>query len=397
MTLPATIKVLINFSNGASLGNALILGSPTYPLGIGELASVAPFIVDVTSTVASISTRRNRNLIQQQFEAGSATIRLYDVNGDFNPQNTSSPYFGYLQPLRKISVTATYSAVSYNIFAGYITDYLYTYPTSQDIGYVDLICTDAFKLFYNTTITTISGAAGQNTGERITAILNAAGFPSSLRSIATGNTICQADTGTTRPVLDAIRTVEFTEQGAFYIDGGGKAVFKNRQFCYDAQSALPTIFNQSGTGINYAGITFAFDDKTIINEADITCIGGTKQSYSDAASVTSYFAHTITRTDLLMTTDAEALNLATAYVVTRKDTTIRIDSISLDLVTLGYGAGIIAALDLDYFDTVQVSNDQAGGSTIVKKLQVLGINHDITPNSWVTTFNTQEPIIDVMY
>jgi hypothetical protein len=64
---------------------------------------------------------------------------------------------------------------------------------------------------------------------------------------------------------------------------------------------------------------------------------------------------------------------------------------------LAYGAGIVAALDLDYFDTVDITNEQPGGSTIQKKLQVQGIAHNITPNSWTTTINTQEPLLDVMY
>ena len=100
---------------------------------------------------------------------------------------------------------------------------------------------------------------------------------------------------------------------------------------------------------------------------------------------------------MLMQTDANALALATAYVTTRKDTTIRIDAITLDLVTLGYTAGIQAALSLDYFDTMQITNEGQGTSTIIKTLQCQGIAHDITPNSWITTFTTQEPLLDVNY
>ena len=98
-----------------------------------------------------------------------------------------------------------------------------------------------------------------------------------------------------------------------------------------------------------------------------------------------------------MDSDANAASLAYAYVQTRKDVTVRIDSIVLDLVTLAYGAGIVAALNLDYFDRMQITNESQTGVTLVKTLQCLGINHDITPNTWFTTFVTQEPILDVMY
>jgi hypothetical protein len=396
MALPATLSVKINLSGGASFGNPFILG--TSQLGFAELASAIPVIVDVSAQTTNISTRRGRNLLQDNYESGQATIRVVDPNGDFNPQNTSSPYYGLLQPLRKIQASAIYGGVTYGLFGGYITEYRYTYPTGQETGYVTFICYDAFRLMYNSGITTVTGGtAGQTTAQRVQSILSMIAWPASFTSIGTGATTCLADPGTTRTVLEAIQTAEFTEQGAFYINENGVATFKGRQFVVDAQAASPTVFNQTGTGINYAGITFALDDKTIVNKATVTRIGGTAQTYSDAASIAQYFTRSITATDMLMQTDANALALATAYVDSRKETSIRIETITLDLVTPNYASGVAAGLSLEFFDTVDITNEQPGGSTIQKKLQIQGIAHTITPNTWVTTFATQEPLLDVMY
>jgi hypothetical protein len=396
MALPATLSVKINLSGGASFGNPLILG--TGKLGETELAASVPVIVDVSTQTLNISTRRGRNLLQDNYESGQATIRIVDPDGDFNPQNTSSPYFGLLQPLRKIQASAIYGGVTYGLFGGYITEFRYTYPTGQETGYCTFICYDAFRLMYNSNVTTVTGGtAGQTTAQRVNSILNMIGWPPSFRSIGTGATTCQADPGTLRTVLEAIQTCEFTEQGAFYIDENGAATFKGRQFVYDAQAASPTVFNQTGTGINYAGITFALDDKTIVNKATVTRIGGTAQTNSDATSIAQYFTRSITATDMLMQTDANALALATAYVTSRKDTSIRIETITLDLVTPNYASGVLAGLSLDFFNTVDITNEQPGGSTIQKKLQIQGIAHTITPNTWVTTFATQEALLDVMY
>jgi hypothetical protein len=398
MALPATPIVKINLTGGASFGESFILGSSR--LGFAEFASTAPVIIDVSNQVSKIDTRKERNLFQDKYLSASATVRILDKTGDWNPQNTSSPYYPNLVPLRSIQISATYSSTNYAIFKGYITEYLYTYPKDQEIGYVDLICSDGFKLLFNSNVTTVTGqAVGQDTGTRIGKILDTIGWPSSQRSIQTGNTTCVADPATTRTALAAIQTAEFTEQGAFYIDKAGNAVFKNRQYVYDAQSATPTEFSNAtgSTDINYAGITFAHDDKTIVNQATVTRIGGTAQTFSDATSVGAYFLHSITAENMLMQTDANALALATAYVTTRKDTTIRIESITLDLVTLAYGAGIIAALDIDYFDTMEITNVNVSGTTIVKTLQCQGISHSITPNTWRTVLTTQEPLLDVMY
>jgi len=398
MALPATPIVKINLTGGASFGDPFILG--TSRLGFAEFASGSTTIVDVSAQVSKIDTRKERNLFQDKYLSGTATVRIIDETGAWNPQSVTSPYYPNLVPLRSIQISADYSGTNYPIFKGYITEYLYTYPKDQEIGYVDLICSDGFKLLFNSNVTTVTGqAAGQDTGTRIDKILDTVGWPASQRSIQTGNTTCVADPATVRTGLTAVQTAEFTEQGAFYVDKSGNAVFKNRQYVYDAQSATPTKFSNAvgSSDINYAGITFAHDDKTIVNQATVTRIGGTAQTFSDATSVGKYFLHSVTADQMLMQTDANALALATAYVTTRKDTTIRIESISLDLVTLAYGAGIVAALDLDYFDTMEITNANVSGTTIVKTLQCQGISHSITPNTWVTVLTTQEPLLDVMY
>jgi hypothetical protein len=214
-----------------------------------------------------------------------------------------------------------------------------------------------------------------------------------MRTIDTGDTICQADPGTARTALQALRVAEFSELGAFYIDVAGNAVFKSRSATIETIDDTPTVFNQTG-GIPYANLKFSFDDKLIINSANITRIDGTTQTYTNTASVDTYFLHSVASNNLLMQTDAIAMDLATAYVNSRKDTTIRIDSMTLDLTTPSYSAGVTAGLSLDYFDNVTISNIQPNGDTITKTLQVQGVSHDITPNTWFSTFTTMEPITD---
>jgi len=395
MALPAQIAVSFDFTSGATFGYPFTIGDPVYGLlGVGTLASTttpAP-TVDLTPDVYSISITRGRNIMRDTYEAGQATIRVLDPLSYFNPQNTASPYFGFLTPLRKLRVSATVGGVGYFLFSGYTIEYRYTYPKGQETGYVDIICTDAFRLFQQAAVLTVASAtAGQDTGTRIEKILDQVSWPTSMRAIDTGDTLCQADPGTPRPSLDAIKNAEFSEQGAFFIDSEGTANFLNRNNVIAKYGETPIEFDQT-TGIPYTNLVFSFDDKLIINSAGMTRIGGTQQVADNTDSITKYFLHQINESNLVVQTDADALNIAKIYVATRAETTIRIDAMTVDL--LDPAVPTATMLDLDYFSNLKITNVQPDGSTIVKTLQCQGLDWNITPNSMKVTVRTLEPIVE---
>jgi len=398
MTLPATLNVSLDFSNGPIYGIAFTIGDPENGiLGVNVLADAASDVVDLSSQTVKIDITRGRNILADRFEAGNATVRIIDNDGAFNPQNTSSPYYGKLQPLRKLRISATVTATgqSYYLFSGYTSNYKYTFPTGQELGYVDIVCQDAFRLFNMAGVADVAGSnAGDYTGQRVGQILNTVSWPNSMRQIETGLTTCIDDPGTTRSVLSALQTTENSEYGALFMSPAGDVIFYDRDTTIAKAGGTPVEFDQTGTGIAYASVAYAFDDKQVVNNCNVTRYGGVKQSSTDTESINQYFIHTINMPDLVCQTDADALNIAEAYVASHKDTTIRIDALTLDLNTPDYTAGVTAALGLDYFDPVKITNTTQTGSTIIKQLQVMGVKHAITPRSWVTTLTTQEPIID---
>jgi hypothetical protein len=115
------------------------------------------------------------------------------------------------------------------------------------------------------------------------------------------------------------------------------------------------------------------------------------QFYEDLPSIEKYFPHSLSFTDMMFQTDAQALTIATLYVNTRAETTIRIDTLTLDLL-IDEAATTEAALTLDFFDTIYIKNVAQDGTIIEKTLQCMGVQHEITPSSWFTTFTTSEPI-----
>ncbi len=393
MTVP-TVHAVINFSTGPSFAQAMILDSGI--LGTNVLADSASVIVDVSNVVDSIQTIRGRNAQADQFQTGTLSLRIVDQNGDFNPQNPSGPYYNLLTPMRKVQITATYGAITYPIFSGFITSYTTTTPkNANDVVYTTIQAVDAFRLAQNAQISTVAGtSAGQLSGARINALLDAIDWPASMRDVDAGLTTMQADPGTARTSLAAMQTVEISEYGALYVDAAGSFVFQDRNVTAGSTGATPTVFNDNGTDIGYFNAVWRLDDTLVYNSASVTRTGGTAQVAINQPSIDKYFVHSYNQQNLLMQTDAVALDYAQAYVASRAETSIRCDAIQLDLYTDNYNLGIIAALDLDYFDPVTITTNQPGGSTLTKTLQVFGVAQSITPNSWKTTLTTLEPIID---
>ena len=397
MGYPFSVAVTFDFSSSPVFGYSFTIGDPQHGiLGTNVLADAASNVVDISNQVTQISIKGGYNLLTDQFEATSCTFRIYDPTGIWNPQNLSSPYAGKLIPNRKVRISTTYNGVGHFLFSGYASSYNYSYPKDQIVGYVDILATDAFRLYQLTNVTTIASTpSGQTTGARINAILDSIQWPASMRQIDTGDTSCQADPGTSRTALGALKNVEMTEQGAFYINGEGNAVFKSRSNVEKTNGAAPiTVFANDGSGIGYYQITFAHDDKLIINQTTATNIGGTAQTATDAASIALYFPHSYNMPSLVGLTDADALNIAKLYTTTRAQTTIRIDNLTLDLTTPDYAAGVLAGLTLDYFNTVQITSYVQDGTSITKTLQVMGNAYEITPTTFKATFTTSEPIDD---
>jgi hypothetical protein len=395
MAVP-TINAVINFSTGPSFAQAMILGTGILDTNIlGDSASI---IVDVSNQINYIQTSRGRNALADQFQTGQLTLRIVDQNGDFNPSNPSGPYYELLTPMKKVQISATYGATTYSIFSGFITSYVNTQPKdATEVAYTTIQAVDAFRLVQNAQISTVAGAtAGDLSGTRINQILDQIDWPATMRDIDAGLTTMQADPGTARTSLSALETVATSEYGSLYVNTDGEFVFQDRSVTAGSIGGTVTTFNDDGTGIPYANANWKLDDDLIFNSAQISRAGGSPQTAINQPSIDKYFIHSYNLQDLLMQSDSVALDYARAYVASRAETQVRCYGIELDLYTANYNAGIIAALELDFFDPVRIVTTQPGGSTLDNTLQIFGVATNITPNSFRVFFTTLEPVIDAL-
>lgn len=393
MSLPCQPVVQIRLGSGASFGNTLILGSSLYGiLGTNILGTSTAQIVDVSNTTDQIAIRRGRDRIFEHYTPGSATVSWWDPDGDWNPDNTSSPYYGQILPLRQIKISTTYSGTQYGLFSGYISSWDWEWPKGSQYAKVTVTADDGFRLFTLSNVDSITGAATNDLpGTRINQILNMISWPSNMRSIDNGDRVLQNDPGGVRSALGAIQTVEETELGAFYMDTNGNATFKSRGAISQQATQTAVNYRDDGIGYKYQEIDVAFDDTELSNEVSVTNHGGTAQTASDATSISNYFRRTYTLTELLSKTNADALAIATSILSYRKTPRIRIESIGLELTAETPGP-VAPTLGLDFGDPIYVVRTQTPTSVLDLRLTVQGVEHTITPDRWFTKLITREPL-----
>ena len=391
MAAAATLKATIRFQTSPSFGPNLILGDAGSPLGTGVLSDAASTPYDVTSMLNSVSVRRGRDRILDRHDAGSATVVLSDLTGVLDPDNGT--FADQILPMRQLQITAEYSGVVYTLFSGFIEEWNYSYAVGETAAFVTVTALDAFRLLNLSNISTVSGAStGDLTGTRIGEILDEISWPASSRDFSTGQTTCQADTGTTRDVLSACQTVTDTEFGAFFTKSNGVLKFMDRDAIVTAHAQTPTEFVDSGAGIKYESVSFDVDDIVLANDVTVTRTGGTAQNVTNAASIASFFQRNVSRSDLIMQTDADAADQASSILQARKDPSLRIGGIEIDAYE-NDSARVTAALTTEMFDPIKVTRTQPGGGTVTRTLSVQGIEHVISPSGWKTRFSTAERIL----
>ena len=394
--MPAAIfKAEIDFSNGASFDPALVLDDPATPLDLAILGTAASDVVDITNFVTQCFIRRAFNRSSDSFIGGSAKVVFIDQTGTFNPANTGSSLYGKIKPMRKIRFTAEYLSVTYNLGSFYVQEWNYQSPTGFDPAYVTLNCVDGFQLLNLTTLTTVSGgSAGQTTAQRVTSLLDQGEWPGGMREISTtATTTVQADTGASRSLLSSLQELEQTEAGALYVDQRGFVKFMSRSDIITASGSTLTEFSDvDGSGdITYQAVEFDISDFQMINKVTVTPTALTGQTASDLTSIADYFQHSRVRSGI-MQTEADALNQAQMIIASRKEqgVNIQLNSLTVDAFGEDDPARVTAALELDIFNPIQVTQTLPAGN-VVSDSVIAGVQYAITPNSFSVTFSCAQP------
>lgn len=344
--------------------------------------SVTTTWTDITTYVRGATITRGRQQETGRDQAGTCSLDLHNTDRRFDAFNTAGPYYPNIRPMRRVRCRATYSAVTYPLFYGYLDDPVQSYPDWGADAVTSFTCTDAFKVLANKLVS--GDFPAQRSDLRVAAILDAIGWPAALRSIATGVSFLDPITLDRVSALEHLQQVADSESGRLFIDASGNVKFVDRHAPYLTTSSAT--FGESE--INYVDVTFAGGDQLIYNE--ILCQraaeGAAVRSAVDATSQGDYFTRTLSRTGLLIDNDNEGEDKADFELSIYKDFRPRI--VGMHLKGESQPATVWPqALGRELGDRLLIRKRPPGGGTLIEQESFLEkITHRVGVGTWDTDF-----------
>jgi hypothetical protein len=350
-----------------------VLDNETFRLG-GTL------FYDVTAYVKNLSTNRGRSRELDRYQTGTCSITFNNQDRRFDPSNASGPYWPDVRPRREMRVSTNGTP----IFSGVVDDWSLSYDVSG-LSDAQASCVDGFALLAQRSLTAHS-AVPQLSGARIGTVLARAevDWPATMVALDAGvqtlqGDVVEADTD----ALGYLQLVESSEPGSFFISRGGTATFKDRNTAAVVGSVT---FSDAGSAIPYTSINVQYGTELLYNKVNITRANSTAVQTANATpSQSEYGITTLDQSGLLIDSDADALSLANYLLGRYQEPELRFDDITVELAGLSSAQqASVLGLDLTNVITVEFTPNQTG-SAISQRCQIIGINHDIRPDSHKVT------------
>lgn len=341
-----------------------------------------------------IETKRLPNRVESpviRYDAGTATCYVNNTDRRFDPTNLDGPYGTGIRSkvtaMRPIRYRATWNAVTYDLWRGFCD--LWDVDHVADVySEATLTASDGFKVLANNKRAAVAAVgAGEDSGARVTRILNSATWPAADRVIATGNSTLQATT-LEGEALAELQAVAISEIGELYIDASGRIVFRNRQAVI-SETRSNTVQATFGVGRTPARTKLMTDDATMWNEIRAQREGGVEQVASDAESQQEFQVKTYPASGLLLQTDTEVAAYAGWILYVSREPEVRFDFLEIhahaDPDTL-----FPIVLSREIGDRIRIVRQPAGGGDpITRDCFIRGVSHLTTGATWITTWTLQ--------
>tara|TARA_R100000655_G_scaffold8431_1_gene22024 strand:- start:87 stop:1310 length:1224 start_codon:yes stop_codon:yes gene_type:complete len=377
-----TFTTEIRFSAGAS-STGFELG--TAILGYSTLGTAVTWS-NVSSDVRNISIARGKQRELDEFSAGSASVTLSNTARTYDPNYAAGAYYGQVKPGRWIRIKATYDSTDYELYQGVIREWEYGYSFPNEATAIPR-ASDFIEDLNGTDITTTTSAAAS--GTVVAEILNAANIIP--RDLDTGAETFQAVSLASANALTALQTADKSE------GGGLSAVYCNEQnqVVFEDRNSLSTNTRSNTSQATFGTVSLPVDEvdldyssDLIKNDVNLTRIGGSVQTKTDADSQSDYGIRSFSLTGLYNNSDANVANIAQSYIDSFKDAELRVRSITIHPRL--NAALMVQALTRKIRDRITISyNPPPGTATVTDEMFISGIEHIIMPQDFRTKFTLE--------
>jgi hypothetical protein len=363
--------------NSFTLDDALkgVLDGTTYTLGPQTQYA------DITDFVTDIRYRRGRRKVDDQFSAGVMSFTMNDETGILGPYDTSSPYFDPLNdkpglaPMRQIRLSRNGDY----LFVGYVTSYTYNFALAG-FNTVSVTCSDDFYLLAQTQMAAFNPSA-ELSGARVSTVLALPEVDyTGTTNIDTGtvnlghDSSYNVDAGTN--TLNYLNQINEAEQGRLFMSRDGVLTFQNRIGATLSGSVIT--FADDGTAAKYDEVEVEFDADGVINRAYVEALDGKTATDENLSSQATYFIQSRSITNSLLHQQGEIDALA-AYLL-EGEPGPRFTALNTHFALLTDLQRTNAAT-VDIGDTITVTKDITGLSTLTSELSIEGIEGTINVNT----------------
>lgn len=345
-----------------------------------------------TTDLRSMDITRGRTRPDQRMEPGQLVATFDNRSGDYDPDNSGSPWWsGGQTALRaglRARVVATWSGTSYVLYVGYLE------TTSLDPGFDAksvMTFVDGISVLGKYTAPGLKTASysGETSSTRVGRMLTYAswGTGSSWRSLTGSVTL--ASTTQNQPIMDIIYQCEDAEAGCFYMSRTGVATFVNLQNKFSRPTQLTFNDVRGADTVEYYDFrttpgTYQLVNAALVNYAPSNNKGKQKL-FKNKTSITKYGLKLI-EVNTYILTDAVANKLAT-YLAKRNATPktlvqeISFTALALDVLYPDF-------LETELLDLCIVKRTTVDGRNQTFNLVIEGFKHTITPDNWDTVYFT---------
>ena len=335
---------------------------------------------DVTNYVRSIAIKRGKNQALDTYEAGLVNVVFNNNDRTFDPEYEASLYYTQIIPKRQIRI----SSGGVLQFYGLIDDWNLSYEPDGD-SLASAACSDALSFFANQTIAERTNSV-QQSGDRLNTILSLPeiDWPLGDRDIETGAMQLGADTiADSTNALDYIRLITRSEPGSFFISKSGNVVYRDRR---TGPSSGGTVLANDGSGIPFNNSQVEYGSELLYNEivAESSLLETAFQANA-VDSIREYGIFNLTRTGLLINSDADLEAYATFLAQRFKDPEYRFKSLQIvvDQRTPAQQADLLA---LEIGDVVEIRFSPNNiAPSINKYAEIISIDNSIDSQNHVMT------------